>query len=275
MIALKLLTLNTHAWLEEQQMEKITQLAAFINEREFDVIALQEVNQSIMETAVSPERLTHYVCADQEAVIKQDNYAYVLLQQLSASYYWTWVPVHVGYGKYDEGVAILSRTPITDTISDYVSVVRDYANYRTRKVVGIKTSAADGEAWFVSGHFGWWHDEEEPFQAQWDRTESVLTRCGTTRVFAMGDFNNAAGVREEGYDYVLGKGWHDLYSDAMVRDEGDTVVKAIAGWENNQTQLRIDYIFSNTRVQAQSSTVVLNGKNGAVVSDHFGVAVEI
>lgn len=36
----------------------------------------------------------------------------------------------------------------------------------------------------------------------------------------MGDFNNAAEIRDEGYDYVVDKGWHDLYRSAEVEARG-------------------------------------------------------
>ncbi len=274
MITLKLLTLNAHAWMEENQHDKLKQLAAFIDEQQFDVIALQEVNQSMEETPLSPDDLGAYYSADPGVVIKRDNYAYVLNGLLSDSYHWTWAPAHVGFAKYDEGLAILSKTPITATVNEYVSSLQDYDNYRSRKIVGIQTVVGGVQAWFVSGHYNWWNDEES-FRGLWDRTTKVLHSFAPTPVFMMGDFNNAAEVRGEGYDYVLQSGWSDTYPNAAVRDEGHTVIKAIAGWESNAEPLRIDFIFSNKAAQVQSSTVVLNGKTGPVVSDHFGVAVEL
>ena len=255
-------------------MDKIKQLADFILEHQFDFISLQEVNQSMKAEAVADSELSHYYSAEQEAVIRQDNYAYLLQKELNESYYWTWVPVHVGFVKYDEGLAILSKTPITEALSEYVSQMRDYENYRTRKILGVHTVAEGKDIWFVNGHYGWWKDEE-PFRGQWDQTELTLAQHRQSLMFIMGDFNNVAEIRGEGYDYVVRKGWHDLYLSAEERDEGATVVKAIAGWENNKKPLRIDYIFSSKPVQVRSSTVVMNGKNGPVVSDHYGVAVDL
>ncbi|AWB43035.1 exodeoxyribonuclease III [Paenibacillus sp. CAA11] len=272
---MKLLTLNTHSWHETEQLEKIRQLADFILDQQVDVIALQEVNQSMEEAEAEPSVLSKFYAADPGVRIKQDNYALLLQQQLSDAYHWTWVPVHMAAGKYDEGVAILSKTPIKAAFSHYVSDMQLYDNFRTRKILGIKTTIKGQDTWFVSGHYGWWHDQAEPFLGQWVRTEIMLSRYKKEPLFILGDFNNAAEVRGEGYDYILGKGWHDLYKQAAVRDEGATVVKAIAGWENNQETLRIDYIFSNHPVKVKSSTVVMNGKNGAVVSDHFGVMAEL
>ena len=46
-INMKLLTLNCHSWQEENQIEKIKYLAKIIKEKQYDVIALQEVSQNI------------------------------------------------------------------------------------------------------------------------------------------------------------------------------------------------------------------------------------
>lgn len=272
---MKILTLNVHAWAEEDQRNKISQLADFINTHQFDIISMQEVNQSIQETALSQEELQTYTATEADVTIKKDNYAHVLLQQLTETYYWTWIPTHVGFRIYDEGLAILSRTPITRSFAEYVSHMRDYNNYRTRKIVGIETVIQGIATWFVNGHFNWWNDAQEPFQGQWDLTEGKLAPYMDQPLYLMGDFNNVAEIRGEGYDYMMKHGWNDLYTTAKRKDDGATVVKAIAGWADNERPLRIDYIFSNRPVQAQSSHVVLNGKNGPIVSDHFGVAVEI
>ena len=65
---MKLLTLNCHAWQEENQIEKIQHLAQVIKEKQYDVIALQEVMQ-LIDTTTSEK-------------VKQDNYAVVLLSEL-------------------------------------------------------------------------------------------------------------------------------------------------------------------------------------------------
>ncbi|MDT3426298.1 maltose 6'-phosphate phosphatase [Paenibacillus forsythiae] len=272
---MKILTLNTHAWMETDQLGKIERLASFITDQQFDVIALQEVNQSKEEKALSATALERFIYAEPETVVRQDNYAFVLLQKLGIPYYWTWIPVHTGFIKYDEGLAILTRTPATAAFSEYVSVTRDYENYRTRKIVGVKAEVGGEESWFVCGHFGWWNDEEELFRGQWDAAQAKLDTLKELPVFIMGDFNNVAEIRDEGYDYVVQQGWHDLYASASVKDDGATVTKAIKGWDDNKGKLRIDYIFSSRPLQAKSCLVVLNGIRGAVVSDHFGVAAEL
>ncbi len=64
---MKLLTVNVHAWLEENQDEKLDILAQTIAEKAYDVIALQEVNQLIASKFVTRE-------------LKMDNYGLILLE---------------------------------------------------------------------------------------------------------------------------------------------------------------------------------------------------
>lgn len=68
---MQILTLNTHAWAEEDQLNKISQLADFINTHQFDVISMQEVNQSMQEAALSEEELKMYYATESDAVIKK------------------------------------------------------------------------------------------------------------------------------------------------------------------------------------------------------------
>lgn len=42
---MKVLTLNTHSWLEAQQKEKLEIIVERIMKADYDIIALQEVNQ--------------------------------------------------------------------------------------------------------------------------------------------------------------------------------------------------------------------------------------
>ena len=51
---MKLMTLNTHSWQEEKQLEKLDVVAQAIIEQGCDVVALQEVNQHQNSPAVDP-----------------------------------------------------------------------------------------------------------------------------------------------------------------------------------------------------------------------------
>ncbi|WP_335869884.1 hypothetical protein [Bacillus sp. 2205SS5-2] len=91
--------------------------------------------------------------------------------------------------------------------------------------------------------------------------------------FFMGDFNNNAFVRDEGYDFLLSKGLFDTYNLAENPDNGITVEGKIAGWDENKMDLRIDLVLVRDKINVKSSKVIFNAKNKPIVSDHFGVEV--
>lgn len=52
--------------------------------------------------------------------------------------------------------------------------------------------------------------------------------------------------------------------------------KKIDGWKDKDiSDKRIDYIFCNHTADVTKSTVVFDGTNYDVVSDHFGVMIEV
>ncbi|MGG0753167.1 endonuclease/exonuclease/phosphatase family protein [Brevibacillus laterosporus] len=261
---MRLLTLNCHSWQESDQHTKLVELADTIVEHAYDVIALQEVSQSIDAVVI-------------EDHIKADNYAYLLLQELQKrgldGYRMIWDFCHIGYGVYEEGVALLTNLPIRDQNAFYVSKHTDTSYWKTRKVVQATVEYHQKYISFFSCHFGWWEDEEEPFFDQFERLIKRIDKNELT--FLMGDFNNHAGVSGEGYDRVKRHGWYDTFLLAQVQDEGSTVQGKIAGWDCNQEGLRIDYIWVNQPVYVLESRVIFNGINKPVISDHFGVDVII
>lgn len=200
-------------------------------------------------------------------LLRRDNYALRLaarLKELKTPYYWTWIPVKLGYGKYDEGLALFSRTPILDTDRFFISRSQDYENWKTREILGIRTQPEGHDpVWCYTVHMGWWDDEEEPFKAQWEQVEKgleagragacVKTRpragrtatmtgpgpeamAGSSLVWLMGDFNSPAQVRGEGYDLIADWGWKDTYHLAEEKDSGITVEGVIDGWRDKLDQ---------------------------------------
>lgn len=69
--------------------------------------------------------------------------------------------------------------------------------------------------------------------------------------------------------------------DAEQKDPSVTVEEEIDGWRDGEgggavkDAKRLDYIFCNTQKKVKSSKVVCNGKNYPVVSDHYGVMIEV
>ena len=260
---MKLLTLNCHAWQEENQMEKIQYLAQVIKEKQYDIIALQEVSQLI-----NTEDLEK---------VKRDNYAVVLLNELMkldvTDYRFVWDFAHIGFDIYEEGLAILTRYDIEKASSFVITQSEDVKNYRTRRIVNIDFMYENQPISIYTCHLGWFHDMEEPFTGQVDKLVSNLNSDRLN--ILMGDFNNDANLKDEGYDYLISKGLIDTYTSASVKDEGTTVAGKIDGWEENKKGLRIDLILTDKPVNVESSQVIFNGTNKDIVSDHYGIEVEL
>ena len=261
---MKLLTLNCHSWQEENQVEKIKYLAEVIKEKQYDVIALQEVSQSIDAKLVN-------------SIIKEDNFAKLLIDELNKldeyKYNFIWDYSHIGYDIYEEGLAILTKHEIEDFKSFYISKSDDKTNYRSRNIINIKVKINGELIDFYSCHAGWWNDEVEPFKYQAERLLENISDENLS--FIMGDFNNNALVRNEGYDYLISNGLIDTYCIAKEKDTGVTVKGAIAGWKNQSEDKRLDLILSNKDITVTKSIVIFNAINKNRISDHYGVEVII
>ena len=270
---MKLLTLNTHSLAEESYPQKLMDFAAAIAREQPEIIALQEVNQTASAAVVSGELRGYTPCAE-NVTLREDNHVYraaELLRAMGVEYCWTWLPLKRGYDKYDEGLALMSRSPILETEVLQVSGTGSYDDWRTRRLLGIRTENLPDE-WFFSVHYGWWDDREEPFREQWIRTAKHMTKHDS--VWLLGDFNSPAEVRGEGYDLVKRSYWHDSYDLAERKDSGITVSGAIDGWRGaGSGGMRIDQIWCNKMAVVTDSRVVFNGAEYPVVSDHCGVMI--
>lgn len=261
---MKLLTLNTHSLVENSWQKKLNILSNAILKEKFDIMAFQEVNQSIAAPFVNSKNK-----------IKEDNYAYLLAKKLKEGnlpYSWVWCANHIGYSKFDEGLALFSRKPIEDIAEVLISKNISYENYKTRKVLGIKVE----DSWYFCVHMGWWEDADDPFEDQWQKIKYLLKtpKFLNKKIYLMGDFNSPASAKNEGKELVESSGFYDTFDLAITHDDGITVKKNIDGWKESSTgKMRIDYIFQNYKGAVKSSKTIFNGKNYGVVSDHFGVSV--
>ena len=283
---MKLLTLNTHSLEEPGYVEKTEKFIEMLVKEQPDIVALQEVNQSQNAAELPDVMLDGYTrCGGFELPVRADNHAAYVVKELRKRgiyYDWTWISAKTGYGKYDEGMALLSRKPIARVQQFLISKTDDYENWKTRRTLGIQPEGSSD--WFFTVHMGWWNDEEEPFAAQWKCIQEALKdpEYGEGIIWLMGDFNSQADVRGEGYDLVLKSGWKDTYLLAEEKDDGITVAEEIDGWReedgrsgSTKNEKRLDYIFCNTPADVRSSNVIYNGKNAPVVSDHYGVMITV
>ncbi len=280
---MKLLTLNTHSLQEEGYPQKLEQFVSVIQKEKPDLIALQEVNQSVYAQLAKSELLQGWVSCPDGIRIGQDNHAAQTafrLWKAGIDCSWTWISAKIGYGIYDEGMALLClNRKIAEVESFFISSCQDYQNWKTRRVLGVRMKGCSH--WFYTVHMGWWQDEEEPFLEQWKRLNMTLEQKKEAgAVWLLGDFNSPAEFRGQGYDCICQSGWQDTYQLAEQKDSGITVEGCIDGWrEFSQEQtmpkgMRMDGIWCSQKLPVKYSKVLFNGENEAKVSDHFGVLIE-
>lgn len=261
---MKLLTLNVHAWLEDNQVEKMEVLAQTIAEKQYDVVALQEVNQLMTARAVTKD-------------LKEDNYGLLLVEKInqisSEPYSLFWSNSHIGYSKYDEGIAFLTKLPVYDVDPFYCTKQQTLDSILSRKIVGITVAYGGQLVDCYSCHMNLPDCQEERLT---DNLRTILGRTSHSRLkILMGDFNTDAISASADYEAIKGVGLLDTYELAQKRDAGITVAKAIDGWNGHGEEKRIDYIFLNQKREVLSSQIIFNGKNQTVISDHFGLEVEL
>jgi len=278
---MKVLTLNTHAWMEEHPVEKIEKIVDWIAANDYAFVTLQEVNQSMDAEEVSDAAFVEPSGDDLGVEIKADNFAWLIvkgLRERGLEYNWSWTASHIGFETYDEGVAVLSKAPF-EAENLLVSTCNDYTHHYTRRILKAKTSGEQENWTVVSVHYSWWKDDEgnELFRHEWNRTINFLKEEAETSLLVMGDFNNEDSVIEEGYDYLKKTAPYlsDAFSAAEKRTGEATVTSAIHGWDDHTEDKRIDYIFADSKHKIACCRVVLDDRNGPVVSDHFGVEVEL
>ena len=279
---MKILTLNTHSLQEENYSSKLEWFIEGILREKPDIIAMQEVNQSTAEDLIPKKMLEGQYPVPGCMKIRKDNHAANVayrLRQAGIDCYWAWLPIKLGYGKYDEGVAVLSLGRKIRCLDQFpISKVNDYYNWRTRAVLGVQVEGLSD--WFYTVHMGWWDDPEERFVDQWKLLNCCIAAkrmCET--IWLLGDFNAPDTVHGQSYEHMVASGWYDTFQQAQRRDSGITVPGAIDGWRDHRTGsrsdgMRLDYIWCSRKKDILSSRVMYNGVKEQVVSDHFGVLIE-
>lgn len=273
---MKVLTLNTHSWLEENQEEKMQRLAKKIADESFDVIALQEVNQTAESNEVTSP--FSFIQPAMTQTIKEDNFALQLVTYLKEEYhvhyYWSWAYNHIGFDKYNEGVALLSKYPLKDVTTYALSKATDPTDYHTRVALGATIDINEKHVYhFISLHASWWQRDGEyyfPYEAE---QLQRIQKEQSIPVVIMGDFNNPAQKIDEGY-HLLMQNWYDSYSLAEKTNGQYTMGGHIAGWDSSTPPLRIDFIFFSQKEKIKQAMICFNGDDEPVISDHFAYFIE-
>lgn len=273
---MKVLTLNTHSYMEENLETQINVLAQAIKSNDYQLVALQEVNQGKNSSKIIPDN--YFQPVKKQKAIREDNFMLLLvnrLKEMNCNYYWSWVYNHIGYDVYHEGVGLLSKSPLTSR-SLLVSEGADPADYRTRNVLISNTQFQGNEFIVVNGHFSWWISAGKGFSYEWQKLEKELEKFSPTPLLLMGDFNNSDAVANQGYQLIMESPLNldDSYKQAEVSYGRGTVEQAIDGWQNNHESIRIDYIFNQSALHARTYKTIFDGKDMPKISDHLGIEVD-
>lgn len=226
-------------------------------------MALQEVNQNASDQ-VSATISGHIPVG--EVLLKESNFALLMqniLLEKGLNYQFSWLGIKKGYDRFDEGLAIFSKSTVKEAKSLLLTNTSDYNNFKKRMALIMETDMGV----FACCHLGWEDDAEEPF----DRQVLRLNACQNfnKNVYLMGDFNVTP--KSRGYERIISKGWQDTFLLAEERIGEATVSGKIDGWEKNDSDMRIDYIYANKKIPVKKSEVLFSGENLPKISDHFAV----
>lgn len=269
------MTLNLHTWQQAEPRAKLDRVADFIARRGLSLVALQEVGQHLegerlpagapvpeapfqsLEDALIPDTLDY-----------PGNAAWYLVQRLKMvhgqTWWFAWTWAHIGFGEYEEGVAVLSRYPLENSGWQVVSAETDRDSISSRRILWADLTVPGwGPLRFVSAHLGWGADQLPQVQ----RSLGVLKALPARPTLLAGDFNlepSAPGYRV----LTQEQGWRDQVPAARVQRPGQTTM---AG-------RRIDYQFAGpgwSWPALEAYTWFRPGREGdeAPVSDHAALVV--
>ena len=259
---LKVLTLNLHCNQEPDQDAKLWRIAQAIRELEIDVVCLQEVAEPWNDAR-----------GDWAA-----NTARLIQERIGRPYriHHDWS--HLGFDRYREGSAILTRHEFLGTDSGYVSSDQDPRSIASRRVVLARVAVPHiGPVDIFSCHLSWidcGFREQFPRLRQWACERQA---GGAAATLLCGDFNIPAG--REGYEIATGDGlFADQFLLAQLRQ------RAADGSgppppehpRPDPADGRIDYLFAHrdSRIEPVAARELFTDTDYGRVSDHPGYLVE-
>jgi len=255
---LKVLILNLHCYQEDNQDQKFTQIANAINELDVDIVCLQEVAEYWRDGQ-----------GDWES-----NSAKIINDRLTNPFHLHTDWSHLGFDQFKEGVAILSRYPLSHHEARYVSESHDVYSIHSRKVVMARAHVPYiGPINVFSAHLSWLEDGfQQQFQHLHEWAESAQSD-DIQATLLCGDFNITAGT--SGYEYVVNSNqYDDQYLAANEHGIFEKVFRVNdAHWQDLLAEdYRIDYIFMNktSQLQVTSAKILFTDDDYGKVSDHCG-----
>jgi maltose 6'-phosphate phosphatase len=260
---LKILTLNLHCYQEENQDAKFSQIAGAIDDLDIDVVCLQEVGEQWGNGN------GHW----------DTNAAKIIRDRLRQRYHLHTDWSHIGFGRYREGIAVLSRYDFLMTDAGHLSSSHDIYSIDCRKVVMVQLNVPYmGLVNVFSAHLSW---PSGGFFEQFDRLRAWANHKHGKHLaatFLCGDFNIKAG--SEGYQAIV---WTREYEDQYLAATSPSAFEMIFREQSPDIDCqlandgRIDFILmqKDSSLQAVAARELFtNGDPYGRVSDHIGYCVE-
>ena len=247
---MKIISLNLHCLQEDNLLEKLKRVAAFINDNDIDICLFQEVAQHKDSKVINGN-------------IKEGNNCYLLKEMLDYPYEMYFETKKLGFEVYEEGLAILSKKPLKNKGFTYITKTTDYNNWLTRIAL-----YGDYEGiTFFNIHLGWtlWI---ETIEEQIDKiSEMALNK--ENQVMILGDFNCC--FKSPQYQYFVNKGFYsvaELLNFDIINNPSFN-----RDLDNGQKDNRfIDHVLMNKKMDILDFKVLFQDNP---VSDHNMIYLEI
>lgn len=247
---MKIISLNLHCLQEDNLLEKLKRVAAFINTNDIDICLFQEVAQHKDSKVIKDN-------------IREGNNCYLLREMLDYPYEMYFETKKLGFEVYEEGLAILSKKPLENKGFAYITKTTDYNNWLTRIAL-----YGDYEGiTFFNIHLGWtlWI---ETIEEQIDKvSERALNK--DNQVMILGDFNCC--FKSPQYQYFVNKGFYsavELLNFDIIKNPSFN-----RDLDNGQKDNRfIDHVLMNKKMEILDFKVLFQDNP---VSDHNMIYLEI
>lgn len=276
-----MLTLNCHSLQGFDTKQQITELVDQIVREKVTVFALQEANQPQDTPIIKSETLNqvNYIKPkeEQSKPIREGNFAYLLqcaLCKVKLNFSWSWCAAHQLLGKYDEGLALFSLSPLYQVSAEKIDIHPDItAGTRVHKILSGKLHNAE-ETLLVTTHLD--GQTTQRFTLEWDCFYRKLKYLGALHLptYILANFNVDAEEDRHGYEYMC-RELQDTYVTAISKGDGMTVRGQLDGWGKKELARRIDYILTNANHEVTSSRICFDGYESQKISDHAGVIIEV
>ena len=246
---MRILSLNLHCFKEDNRIEKLDNIAKFIIDKDIDVCLFQEAAQEQSEDIVIDN-------------IKYGNNANHIAKK--TNYNIVFHPIKIGFITLEEGLAIISKHPITDIIYKTISNTNDFSTWHKRDFL---KATINGYS-FYNVHIGWDIAGEVGIK----QIERLLnhSKNDTNHVFLCGDFNYADDSNEINY---IKTHYYSISDLANVDSINNPTFHFSLDNPTQKYNQMIDFIFSSQKLNINEFKIVFNEKYN-YVSDHNGLYLD-